>query len=475
MQQPVNRRHVMRLLGGLAGTAAFTGIAAAGSPQCRNIPPEPKAAVRFRGPSLGQLARAKGLQFGLQTQISSNHDYGDGIYSEAYLNLLFSEEPDFIAFGNQFLFSTVCPDPPIGGHLMTTIERYNIANSWYSLDDTAPKLMARHIGARADALVWENGDVRQSWLKKIPRGSSPDRDKNPDLDWNLNWMEAYIRLAFTKINALNLRDPGFFRIVSLVNEPLDYWGRGIGQLAYRGGAMCPEGIPIEADHGVIGYIRDAYTLAGRLRGTAPNRPKLILNDAGSEDDQFSPVMRPGLLKLLKMMKAETIPLDGVGIEAHLQPQMMANPMKPDWGRFGAFLDEIADLGLEIHITELDVCDFVTNCNGRPGRPEEADALTALYFETFLDRTLACRAVKSVTLWDLSDRYTFYRSLDVNAWYGYDRLPRGKTPPDWPKCEKMPMSREAIACPRSTPYDDAFRPKPARAAIARALERAPSRV
>ncbi len=226
MQQRPNRRHALGLLGGFTASGLLPGLAAAASPQCRSVTPEPKTLPRFRGASLGELARAKGLQLGLQTQISANRDAGDGIYSEAYLNLLFSEQPDFIAFGNQFLFSTVCPDPPIGGHLMTTVEKYNIANSWYSLDDAAPKFMAKHIGARADALIWENGDVRQSWLKKIPRGSSPDRDKNPDLDWNLRWMEDYIRLAFTKINALNLKDPGFFRAVSLVNEPLDYWGRG---------------------------------------------------------------------------------------------------------------------------------------------------------------------------------------------------------------------------------------------------------
>ncbi len=151
MPDRIDRRHALRFLGGLAAGGLMGPEALAASPQCRGVAPEPKTFKRFHGPSLGELARAKGLQLGLQTSISTNRDYGDGIYSAAYLNLLFSEKPDFIAFGNQFLFSTVCPDPPIGGHLMTTIERYNIANSWYSLDDAAPKFMAKHIGARADA------------------------------------------------------------------------------------------------------------------------------------------------------------------------------------------------------------------------------------------------------------------------------------------------------------------------------------
>ncbi len=470
----IDRRQALTLLGGLIATGTLPERGLAGSPQCPSVAPPPTDFVRHRGPSLGALARAKGLQFGLQAQISTDRTVGDGIYDKAYMGLLLSEEPDFVAYGNQFLFSTVVPDPPIGGHLMLTNEKYNIANTWQSLDDTAPALMAAHVRARADALIWENGQVRQPWLRPIARNSSPDRRANADLDWNLSRMEDYIRIAFAKINSLDQRMPGFFNLVSLVNEPLDYWGRGIGKLAYRGGAFCPKGIPIDEEHGVIGYIRDAYTLAARLRGTAKGAPKLILNEASTEDDQFSVVTRPGLLKLLKMMKAEGIPLDGVGLEAHLQPQMMANPLKPDWGRFGAFLDEIADLGLEIHITELDVFDFITSCNGRPGKTAESDALTALYFETFLDRTLQCRAVKSITPWDFSDRYSFYRSFDVGSWYGYDKLEKGRAPETWPKCAKMPIAPDAIACPRATPYDDAYRPKSARTAMARAFERAPSR-
>jgi endo-1,4-beta-xylanase len=227
--------------------------------------------------------------------------------------------------------------------------------------------------------------------------------------------------------------------------------------------------------GVATYIRDLYRLAGKLRGPrGPNKPRLIINEAGVEPDQGGPFYRAELLKLLKMMLAEGLPLDGLGIESHLQPQMMNDPLNPDWSAFGGFLDEVAALGLEIHLTELDVLDYETSCNGRPGRPEDSDKLVAHYFESYLTRALANTAVKSVCVWDLSDRYSFYRNMDVDTWYGYNALPRGHTPAEWPKCAKVPASATAIACPRPNVYDDRYGPKLARAAIARAFESAPRR-
>jgi endo-1,4-beta-xylanase len=263
------------------------------------------------------------------------------------------------------------------------------------------------------------------------------------------------------------------KIVIPVNEPTDIWTLP-GKMAYRGGFFCPPGVELDPATGVAAYIRDIYRLAGRLRGPkGPDRPKLIINEAGAESDQGGTFARANLLKLLKMMQAEGLPLDGVGLEAHLQPQMMFDPLKPDWGPFGAFLDEVADLGLEIHLTELDVLDFVTSCNGRMGTSAESDRLVAHYFETFLTRALACRAVKSICLWDLSDRYSFYRAMNVDTWFGYDQLPRGSRPTDWPKCDAMPAAT-AVACPRADVYDDRYQAKPAREAIARALASAPSR-
>jgi len=436
MRQPISRRAALGLVGSAASLVAVPAMA--GSPQCRSVPPAPQRPAIPHGPSLGDLARSKGLQFGVQGSIASQHDYGEGIYDPAYLQLILAEKPDFLAFGQQFIFGNVASDPPDGDRLRTTNATYGIADTWYLANDLSPRLRAAGIGLRADALIWDSEEVRQPWLRPLAAGSSPDRRVNRDLDWNLARAEDYLRLAFAKMAALSVGNPGFVKIVSLVNEPLDPWALP-GRMAYRGGAFVPPGLAQAAGAGVPAYIRDLYRLAGTLRGDGAARPKLIINEAGTEADQGGAAMRQGLLRLLKAMQAEGLPLDGVGLECHLQPQMMTDPAKPDWEPFGRFLDDIAALGLEIHLTELDVFDFAASCNGRPATPAASDALVAQYYETFLNRALACRAVKSVCVWDLSDRYAFYRSFDVDTWFGYDRLAKGKPPAAWGRGDRLPAT------------------------------------
>ena len=60
-----------------------------------------------------------------------------------------------------------------------------------------------------------------------------------------------------------------------------------------------------------GYIADAFRAAeaanraiARERGTTPLTAQLILNETALETDQFGPVMRPALLKLLKQLPPE---------------------------------------------------------------------------------------------------------------------------------------------------------------------------
>ena len=186
-------------------------------------------------------------------------------------------------------------------------------------------------------------------------------------------------------------------------------------------------------------------------------------------------MRPALLSLLRKMQRAGLKLDAVGLECHLQPQMMHDPGNPDWTAFGAFIEAIGALGLEVHITELDVLDYATSCNGAAGSAKASDDLVGTYCETFLRKVLAYPHVTAVSFWDLSDRYSFYRYFDVASWYGYERIPRPKpagTP--WPACPALPADAASIACPRPTVFDDAMVPKPARERIAAALAAAPRR-
>ncbi|MDR3375124.1 MAG: endo-1,4-beta-xylanase [Ancalomicrobiaceae bacterium] len=478
---PMTRRNLVSgLAAGMLGLSGWPAVEAA-SPQCRAIAPAPKQAAPVIEPPLGDLGRQKGVAIGVQLDVSYTHDYGEGMYDAAYTQLVRAEKPDFVAFGSAFKFGNVAADAPSSDGLLAFSDTPSgVADTWYVARDLAAMTRAAGIGGRADALVWQDDQVIQPWLRKIAAGSAPDRRKNADLDWNLTRMEAYIAAAIAKMYDLSAGDPAYFRSISLVNEPLDPFAAH-GRVAYRGGSFAPPGLFLDTETKPAGYIADAFRTAeavnraiARERGTSPLTAQLILNETTLETDQFGPVMRPALLKLLRQMQAEGLAIGGVGLECHLQPQMMADPFKPDWSAFGTFLDEVAGLGLDIHLTELDVIDYVTSCSGHKGSIEDSDRLVAHYFESFLARALACPKLKSITFWDLSDRYSFYRQLDVASWYGYDHVRLPQALRSWPRCGEIPAKAEAIACPRPAVYDDHFRPKPARAAIARALVAAPPR-
>jgi len=73
--------------------------------------------------------------------------------------------------------------------------------------------------------------------------------------------------------------------------------------------------------------------------------------------------------------------------------------------FDEFLHALADLGVDIYITEFDVCDDVF-----PDDVEARDAAVARTARQFLETTLRHPAVKMLIAWELADNYSFYRGI-----------------------------------------------------------------
>jgi endo-1,4-beta-xylanase len=144
-----------------------------------------------------------------------------------------------------------------------------------------------------------------------------------------------------------------------------------------------------------------------------------------------------------MRKAGT-PVDAVGIQAHLAAVGGPPLSVPKLKRFVA---EIAALGLEIQVTELDVTDARA-----PADIGIRDRLVADTYSRFLDAVLAEPAVKMVVTWGLSDRHSWIVRHETNqAKWRKDGLPS-----------------------RPLPFDADLRPKPACTAIANAFMHTPSR-
>lgn len=142
------------------------------------------------------------------------------------------------------------------------------------------------------------------------------------------------------------------------------------------------------------YIDYAF----RLTREVDPKALLVYNDYGLDYDTYEDeAKRNAVLRLLKHLKSKGTPIDAFGMQAHLDASKH-RAFKPAVLR--KFLRNIADLGLKIMITELDVTDKEI-----PLGPER-DRIVASVYEDYLNAALQEKAVISVQTWGLSDKYTW---------------------------------------------------------------------
>lgn len=171
----------------------------------------------------------------------------------------------------------------------------------------------------------------------------------------------------------------------VVNEPIDTGHRADG---------LRENVFLE----VFGPDYVARALA-QARALAPDA-KLMLNEYGLEYDlPEERDRRYLLLKLLERLRNEGAPLDGLGIQSHLDLRkgyISQNSV-------AAFLKAVADLGLFIVVTELDVkeSDYTAPVDQR-------DRFVADEVRRYLETVLEQRAVTGVVTWGLCDRHSWLK-------------------------------------------------------------------
>ena len=148
-----------------------------------------------------------------------------------------------------------------------------------------------------------------------------------------------------------------------------------------------------------GYVGEAFQRARSQDGSAV----LILNDFGFEtvdEDGNDPVARQrAMLQVLDALRRDSVPVDAVGVQAHLLADGFADRF--DARQYRGFLAAIADRGVKIVITELDVQD-----DGVPADAAVRDRAVADVYRRYLDVALQEPAVKTVIAFGLSDRYTW---------------------------------------------------------------------
>ncbi|MBB3900024.1 endo-1,4-beta-xylanase [Roseococcus suduntuyensis] len=179
-----------------------------------------------------------------------------------------------------------------------------------------------------------------------------------------------------------------------------------------------------------GYLERALRLARGLDATL----RLTLNDYGVEaDTPWAEAKRQRLLRVVRRLVERQVPLDAVGIQAHLQ---MRDPFRAE--PFLAFVQALRGLGLAVLITELDVREP----DQLAPSIAERDAAVADYVTRFLSAAVE-GGVRTVLTWGLTDR---------NTWLA----------------EEPGVARADGQRTRGLPFDEALRPKPFHAALGRVL-------
>ncbi|MFF4841633.1 endo-1,4-beta-xylanase [Streptomyces collinus] len=227
--------------------------------------------------------------------------------------------------------------------------------------------------------------------------------QNPSWLTNGSWTPAQLSgLLQNHISTEVGRYKGEIAAWDVVNEPFNEDG------TYRTG-LWYDGLG-------SGYIASALTWA---HAADPNA-KLYINDYNVEGVDAKST---ALYNLVKSLKQQGVPIDGVGLQAHLILGQVPSTLQQNIQRF-------ADLGVDVAITELDV---------RMALPADSGELAqqAADFKSVVAACVAVARCAGVTVWGFADSDSWVP--DTFPGYG-----------------------------AATPYDENYAPKPAYRGLAEAL-------
>lgn len=183
---------------------------------------------------------------------------------------------------------------------------------------------------------------------------------------------------------------------------------------------------------------DYIELAFRTAAEADPQARLTYNDYGIEtNSRTDEEKRWTVLVLLRRLKARGVPIHAVGVQSHLS----AAAAQPGTG-LQSFIREVAGMGLQVFITELDV-----NCHGLDAGPSERDAAVAKIYRNYLELLLREPNVPMALTWGITSTYSW---MNESFLASYASLPHG-------------------AHQRPLPFDDEFNPTPAFSALRSAFD------
>jgi endo-1,4-beta-xylanase len=141
-----------------------------------------------------------------------------------------------------------------------------------------------------------------------------------------------------------------------------------------------------------GVVADAF----RWAHAADPHALLFYNDYNIGGEDGSNAKSDAAFAFVKQLKADGVPISGVGDQGHLDLQFgFPTQLTQDLARY-------ASLGLKVAITEADVRTFVNNATDQVPTDPLAPSAHAAYYDGMLKACLAVRNCISFTVWGFGD-------------------------------------------------------------------------
>jgi endo-1,4-beta-xylanase len=178
-----------------------------------------------------------------------------------------------------------------------------------------------------------------------------------------------------------------------------------------------EGDQASGWYGALGkdYIKEAFIAA---RAADPEA-KLFYNDYYN----YHPVRRQAIYDMLSELLDSGVPVDGVGLQGHLNLAPGTNPDEQSYYQTVANMEEAIEmyssLGLEVQVTELDISLYLRGVTYTPDQyytpatfTQELKDQQAARYREFYDMFRAhSDVITSVTTWGIADDNTWLSEFD----------------------------------------------------------------
>jgi endo-1,4-beta-xylanase len=134
--------------------------------------------------------------------------------------------------------------------------------------------------------------------------------------------------------------------------------------------------------------------------------------------------REKIFRLVKGLKDAGVPIHGVGLQGHWALN------EPSEQQLDSTLGRFAQLGLKLHVTELDISVYPKEHSSRERKPEDADTLytkeredkqAEVYKMCFRVFRKYKKVLSSVTFWNISDRQSWLDNFPVRGRKDYPLL------------------------------------------------------